>query len=65
MIAITNISKKFSETGIQEYSVSINRNPVIVKFKHRRSDGLSTCLLLAAQAVREVENAQGEGDDHK
>ena len=63
MIAIINTSKKFSETGVQEYSVSINRNPVIATFKHRRSDGLSTCLLLAAQAVREVENAQE--DDHK
>lgn len=55
MIAITNTSKKISEKGMQDYEVSINRMQPIAKFKHRRSDGLAMCLLLASKAVRDQE----------
>lgn len=49
-IFIQNISKKFSEKGIQEYVIKIN-NKEICKFKHKRSDGLGVCLIKAGFAV--------------
>ena len=49
MIAIVNVSKECYPIGWHDYEVRINSN-VIAKFKHKREDGLTKCLELAAQA---------------
>jgi len=50
MIAIINIDDNPSLTGIHEYVVKINTEE-ICRFLHKREDGLSTCLRIAATAV--------------
>lgn len=50
MIKIINISKKFSNKGLQTYIVMIN-DLEICKFKHKRKDGLAKCLEIASNAV--------------
>ena len=52
MIAIVNLGphRKADPLGVRTYSLRINENE-IVRFKHRRSDGLGACLLAAAKAV--------------
>lgn len=57
MISIVNVSKKFSETGWQDYVVKINQKE-ICKFKHKRSKGLADCLQSARCAVAEIEEAK-------
>jgi hypothetical protein len=60
MIAIVNISKNPSRTGIHQYEVRINLDP-IVQFEHRREDGLAECLKRASEAVERVAT---DGSDH-
>lgn len=43
--------------GERTYEVRINKD-VIARFKHRRSEGLETCLLKAANAVKLAEGQQ-------
>ena len=50
MIVIVNVSKNAPAIGIQDYEVRINQT-VIAKFRHKREDGLTKCLQLAAAAV--------------
>jgi hypothetical protein len=50
MIAIVNVSKNPTPTGVQEYELRINHD-VITKFTHRREEGLVRCLQKAALAV--------------
>lgn len=50
MIAVINISKKYSMVGMQEYEIRIN-STAIARFKHRTEEGLSKCLSLASLAV--------------
>lgn len=52
MIAIQNISKRLSATGLQSYEIRINET-VIATFRHRREEGLAVCLERAAKAVKE------------
>lgn len=47
MIAIVNVGGP--DDGVCEYELRINRN-VITKFKHNRTENLSTCLRKAAKA---------------
>lgn len=49
MIAIVNISQG-PAFGWQEYELRINDH-IITRFKHRREDGLTVCLLKAAAAA--------------
>jgi len=54
VIAIVNITPEGEPVdGWNEYQVRINRN-VITHFRHRRSEGLATCLRKAADAVEET-----------
>lgn len=48
MISITNIHQSVSE--VDQYELKINHD-IIVRFFHRRSDGLAECLRKAAMAV--------------
>lgn len=61
MIAIVNVGPHTNAPGGERnYEVRINRD-VIATFKHRRADGLATCLRRAAKAVddqREFEETQ-------
>lgn len=52
MIAIVNISKRYSKTKRQCYVVKINRT-AICEFTHFPPDGLAICLEKAAKAVKE------------
>ena len=57
MIAIINRGELKGEdplTGLTEYTVGINYR-VLVKFTHKRSDGLAVCLDKAAEAVRNAD----------
>jgi len=54
MIAIINVSKKYSKTNWQKYQVKINKKN-ICEFKHKASDGLAICLKKAADAVSEYQ----------
>lgn len=56
MIAIINTGETTAE-GQAHYRVQINHK-VICTFDHTRTDGLATCLRLAADAV-ELEQAKG------
>lgn len=55
MIAIQNISKKYSKTDWQYYQISIN-SQLICRFKHKASDGLAECLKKASIAVEKNED---------
>jgi len=52
MIAIVNVGPHDDPNPLGErtYEVRINRD-VVTTFKHRRGDGLATCLMKAAEAV--------------
>lgn len=52
MIAIVNVSENPTPTGEHKYEVRINRE-VQAKFKHKREDGLSVCLIKAAKAIEQ------------
>lgn len=56
MIAIVNVGPHNNPDlgGERNYEVRINHT-VITTFKHKRRDGLATCLSLAADAVRQHE----------
>lgn len=56
MIAIINKGPVGKSRDRRKYNVQIN-NKLITTFQHNRSDGLAKCLELAAQAVRQQENA--------
>ena len=55
-IIITNITSTWwnPKTDLNEYEVRIN-DKVIGKFEHKRSDGLSACLLRAAKCASDAE----------
>lgn len=53
MIAIVNISKHNSPFGWHDYELRINSN-VIATFRHKREDGLTKCLELAAKAAEKA-----------
>jgi hypothetical protein len=50
VIAIVNVSKRLRKTGWHTYELRINE-AVVTTFKHRREQGLSQCLLRAAEAA--------------
>lgn len=50
-VVINNISRHGDLRGLNQYEVRINNDPVIARFSHVRSDGLSGCLRKAADAV--------------
>ena len=59
MIAIINRGPTESadpyDTGSERnYTVQINREPVLVGFQHERRDGLAACLRAAADALDKV-----------
>ena len=50
MIAIVNVSTPPTKKGANKYEVRINK-AVITTFEHKREDGMTMCLKLAADAV--------------
>ena len=50
MIAVVNVSKEYSRTGVQQYEVRLNRY-VVAKFDHISEEGMAKCLRCAADAV--------------
>jgi len=53
MIAIINVSLHNSPFGIQDYELRINSR-VIARFQHKREEGLTKCLELAAQSAEKA-----------
>jgi hypothetical protein len=61
-IIIHNISgDDFDATGLNKYQVRINQK-VIAEFEHTRSDGLATCLRMAADAVEKTDRLENTND---
>ena len=60
-IIIQNVSDTHAPFGEHEYEVRINQK-AIVRFLHRREEGLTVCLRRAAKAIERAkwEKAQGE-----
>jgi hypothetical protein len=50
MIAIVNIDENPRAFGEHLYSLRINQRE-LCKFKHKREDGISTCLMKAAKEI--------------
>ena len=50
MISIVNVDANPRPRGWHEYVVRVNQDH-IAGFRHRREDGLATCLMKAAEAV--------------
>lgn len=50
-VVITNVSRHGDMTGLNQYVVRLNNDPVIASFDHVRSEGLAVCLRKAADAV--------------
>ena len=53
MIAIVNVSTHNSPFGWHDYELRINTT-VIAQFRHKREDGLTKCLELAAAAAEKA-----------
>jgi hypothetical protein len=58
-VIIQNVSEG-PMTGLQQYIVRINSDPVVATFEHIREDGLAECLRKAADAVEAVSAATRE-----
>lgn len=54
MIKIVNTGNNPSSTGSHKYDIFIN-NKKITSFRHKREEGLATCLAKASKAVKQVE----------
>ena len=53
VIVIVNVATLRSPIGWQDYELRIN-DAVIAKFRHKREDGLTKCLQLAAAAAEKA-----------
>ena len=59
MISIVNVSTHNSPLGWQDYELRINTK-VIARFRHKREDGLTKCLELAAAAAERAKWMQAK-----